>query len=353
MLSIKAVYEVEADNLQEAAHAIAFGQSIGNPEVRTALDTPELIETHVPRYEISGNKIQLDFPIKNFNEEDGINYLLSVLMGGQTDIQSIQSCKLVDLDLNLFSKHLFPRPRYGVTGIRKLLNVYSRPLLCGIVKPKIGLSPFKHAQICEEMALGGCDFIKEDEILNNQAFCPFKERLEAVRSALIGSNILYIPCITGDGLRILKHAQIAEDLGFRFAHVNIWAGLGAYRELRLHSDLGIFFQKSGERVWTTGPYSIDFKVLLKLAHLVGCDIAHVGMKGGYLNEETEELCERIKVLGSTMPSFSCGMKPELVPGLVREFGNDIIITSGGYLCGHPEGPRKGAAAFKEAIHQEV
>ena len=97
------------------------------------------------------------------------------------------------------------------------------------------------------------------------------------------------------------------------------------------------FQKSGDKVWTTGPFSLQPPVLYQLVHLVGCDFAHVGMFGGYLTETVEELRQRIQALQTTIPSFSCGMTPDLGKKIVQTFGTEVMLTSGGWVHGQREG----------------
>jgi 2,3-diketo-5-methylthiopentyl-1-phosphate enolase len=43
------------------------------------------------------------------------------------------------------------------------------------------------------------------------------------------------------------------------------------------------------------------------------------------------------------------MYPGLVPTLMEEMGNDIVIMAGGGIHGHPQGTIAGAKAFRQAI----
>ena len=49
----------------------------------------------------------------------------------------------------------FRGPKYGIDGVRKLLNIKNRPLIGTIVKPKVGLSPEKHAEYAYKSWKGG------------------------------------------------------------------------------------------------------------------------------------------------------------------------------------------------------
>mgnify|MGYP001612480734 FL=1 len=344
---VRARYELKTDDFEKAAIAIVRGQTIGNPSIRAGYESEELVKKHLARYKkTDSGACEVYFPKRNFGHE-GVNYLLSVLMGGQCDIDLIQECRLVDLDISALDS--FRKPRYGVKGIRDLIKVYDRPLIGGIIKPKIGMTPQQVADVCYQMADGGIDFIKEDEILADQAWCPMSERIPMVAKALSKYRVIYAPCITADGKEVLRKARKAVDLGATAVHLNIWCSLGAYQELRRRVNIPIFFQKSGDKVWTTGPYSIDFKVICKLVNAIGCDFAHVGMWGGYMAEQVGELKERILALGNTLPSFSCGVRPEHVPKLRTLFGNDIMISSGGYIGGHPAGVTEAVKEFRRQL----
>lgn len=343
-----AKYEVDSSDIQKAAWEIAQGQSVGNPYKHSLLETPQLIAKHRASFKVRGREISVGYPLCNFGRHDGINYLLSVLMGGQMDIDNIRGCILKELDLGTYETR-YPKPRFGIEKTRDALKAYDRPLLCGIFKPKIGLSPNQMADLAREMAEGGCDILKEDEILSDPYWAPLRQRVPAIMKATKDLNTLYMPCITSDGRETLRRAKYCEDQGVQIVHLNIWSGLGAYKEIRESTQLGIWFQKSGDKVWTTGKYSIDYAVICKLVNLIGCDFAHVGMYGGYMADTIGDLQRRITALGNTWPSFSCGATPELVPTLMQKFGNDIVITSGGAIHSNPKGPRAGAKAFRDAM----
>jgi ribulose-bisphosphate carboxylase large chain len=353
---LKAIYELKSPQLEKAAHALAVGQSVGNPYIRNSRESPELVKKHGATVEsIVGNRVTVGFPAVNFGPRDGIAYLMSVLMGGQMDIDLIESCRLLDIEFGPLLQR-FPGPRFGLDQIRKMTGARDRPLIGGIVKPKIGLTPEQLAEVCYEMADGGLDFIKEDEILGDPPWCPLKKRVPAVAEALKRFKTLYAPCITADGDEVIRRAKLVKSLGATAVHVNLWAGLGSYLKIREKVDIPIFFQKSGDKLLTTGAFSMEFSLLCKLIRLIGCDFTHVGMWGGYMSESEAELLERLQALQGpwcefpkVIPSFSCGAHPGMVQALVKRFGKDIMVSAGGAIHGHPMGTRAGAKAFRQAI----
>ena len=83
-------------------------------------------------------------------------------------------------DINFPDEYInaFKGPKFGIAGIRKTLNIYNRPLLGTIIKPKLGLNPEEHAKVAFEAWLGGCDLVKDDENLTSQSFNNFQKRVE-------------------------------------------------------------------------------------------------------------------------------------------------------------------------------
>ena len=103
--------------------------------------------------------------------------MLSTVLG---NISSSGEVKLVDLEFpQSFLKH-FKGPKFGVQGIRDLLGVYDRPLLNNMIKPCIGLTPEKTAELAYEAAVGGVDIIKDDELVCDPPYCPLVDRVKAV-----------------------------------------------------------------------------------------------------------------------------------------------------------------------------
>ena len=333
---LTATYLVDTDNPQEALNAICRGQSVGNPDILTPYETKDFLDTWAATgkfWREGGDTyvMLVKFPQRNAGAE-GINYLLSVLLGGQCDIDIIRGCRLMSVDLG-YQRHHFKPPRFGITGLRKQLRIPHRAFVGGIIKPKIGLTPKQLAEVVHQMADGGCDFIKEDEILADQFWCPMSQRLPLVAKALEGYPVVYLACVTGDGSEAWRKARRAQQLGATGVHLNVWCGLGTYQDVRQHIKIPIHFQKSGDKVWTTGPFSIEPSVLYQFVNLVGCDTAHVGMYGGYMAEEIKELRKRITALGTTLPTFSCGLTPELAKRIIQQFGTNLAVFSGGWIHG--------------------
>jgi ribulose-bisphosphate carboxylase large chain len=370
-----AKYLLKSNDMLKAACGIAIGQSIGNPSVRLDSETAELLENHLAiildHPENLKNKkeaiVKIAYPIKNFDlEQDGVTQLICTVMGGQMDIEEILSCRLLDIEFPKVFLETFKGPKIGMTEIKKRTNCINRPLLGGIVKPKTGLDIETLKQVCKKMVIGGVDFIKEDEILGNPSCCPFEERVKIVNdvvqneAAKLNKEVFYAPCVNSDLPYLLNRIEFLVDQNIKAYHVNIWSGINMYKYLRSFDfNIAMFYQKSGDRVLTdkNNAYSISWGVLLKLARISGADFIHAGMWGGYLSDTKQDLIEWMSALTSThdlgfnktVPSFSCGAHPGLVDTTVKNFGNDLMMSLGGSMHGHPGGTISGAKAMRQAF----
>jgi ribulose 1,5-bisphosphate carboxylase large subunit-like protein len=359
------VKTIKPGELKKAAWELAIGQSVGNPNVRNRWESEELFETYScvvmhPEADLidrSEGLIKIGFPIINTDwQGDGISHLLCQTMGGQMDIETFDSCRLVHLSFPESVIKQFVGPKFGITGMRKLTGQYDKPFSGAIVKPKTGISPGVLLDMVKELVDGDVDFIKEDEILSNPSFCPLKERVPLISKYLDSckKKIVYTFCINGDAHVILDRARFVAENGGNGIHVNFWSGFGVYNSIRkLDLPLFLHFQKSGDRVITDKRHSfgIDWSVICYLAGLMGVDSIHAGMWGGYLNENEDDLRRILTLLQihNVVPALSCGMHPGLVQATKRRFGNDFIVNVGGAIHGHPAGTKSGARAMRQAI----
>lgn len=359
-------YVQSSKNLIEAAKAIALGQSVGNPEKRSEFETNELFEKYCAKIIYSGNfdqksgYIKVYYPDHNFNYlEDGITHFLTIIMGGQLDIDIIEKCRIESISFSEKFKSVFNGPNLGFSDIRKLTNTYNKPLFGGIIKPKIGLSVDDYVEVIKIYADNGCNFIKEDEILSNQSFCSLEKRLEKIGNYLRNNNIkmVYAPSITCDHLYLEDRIRKVHNLGINGIHINIHSGYGAYKLVKdLNLPIYLHYQKSGDRLWTNPQhnFSINESVLFEIASRCGCSTLHVGMIGGYLNSDSDSLKNTIKTLNSlnSVSALSCGMHPGLVDYINNELGHfDWMANVGGAISSHPLGSAAGVRAMVQSINK--
>lgn len=348
-------------SLREAAWQLAIGQSVGNPNVRNRWETDELFRDHAAIVladekeltSVNSGEVEIGFPVRNLNwEEDGFSQLLCFIMGGQLDIDEITHCAVLSLR---FPSSIQPlKPVYGMSGARWTTDCHARPLLGGIIKPKIGLTPDQLLDMVKEMVDGGVNFIKEDEIKSDPPSCPLVKRLPIISKYLQDKGVIYATCINSDSPYLLERVKLVHEMGGNAVHVNFWSSFGAYRAIR-QLGLPIFqhVQTSGSKILTheAHRFRISFFALCQIWALSGVDSIHVGMIGGYSTTEQGELMRCIDLLRrhNIIPALSCGMNPVNVADVTKKVGNDYMANVGGALHGHPGGTLAGVKAMRQAI----
>lgn len=352
-----ATYRVYSkEGMEKAAWDIAIGQSVGNPNVRNKWESDELFIKHsckVYNIDKDNSLVTIAFPYINLDwETDGVSQLLCMIQGGQSDITHIKECYLTDIEFNKLRANT---PTIGLSKFRERTSNYNKPFLGAIVKPKTGVSKEILLDMVKELIDGGVDFIKEDEILANPAFCTIKDRVPYIMNYLdkVGSKVIYSVCINSDPLYILDRAKFVAMVGGNSVHVNVWSGLGTHKSIRdLNLGLFLHYQRSGiMSVTANRELGISWKVLCKIAALCGIDSIHAGMVGGYSESNRGEIEEVVKLLNDNniIPALSCGMHPGLVDYVTSIIGPNFMANVGGAIHGHPQGTLAGSKAMRQAI----
>src|SRR5512139_1384730 len=144
-----------------------------------------------------------------------LTQLLNVIFG---NISIKPGIRVEHLDLAPSILGQYKGPRFVREGLRKLLGVPSRPILCTAINP-MGHSCEELADMAYSFSLGGMDMIKDDHGLTDQCCSPVEERVkqcaEAVRKANreTGGRTMYIANITAPHREVMKRACFARDAG--------------------------------------------------------------------------------------------------------------------------------------------
>ena len=165
------------------------------------------------------------------------NILTAALGEGAFYSPGIAAIKLMDIEFpKSFLRH-FAGPKFGIQGLRDILEVYDRPLFFGVVKPNLGLSPDDFAELAYQSWLGGLDIAKDDEMLSDVAWSPLRERAAKTGSArlkaerITGEKKIYLANITDEVDRLLNLHDIALEGGANALMVNgMTTGLKRYQD---------------------------------------------------------------------------------------------------------------------------
>ncbi len=261
---------------------------------------------------------------------------------------------------NLLAK--FQGPKFGVPGIRQLMQVPDRPLSLHILKPKMGMTPAQVANQCYQTALGGVDMMKDDEMTSDVYNSKYEDRLKAVMDALERAHAktnkrpIYFLSITDEPRRIFEKAAHAVELGANGLLVCYSAGLPVLRKLAEDPAINVPILLHGSHMIAAQP-RIAWPVFAKLVRLCGGDLmltptfwSSIPMVS--LEEGIRTAHVKLAPLGHIKPMFPmpcAGVYPGLAPVIVGEYGPDIVIPAGGGMLGHPDGYTAGAMAWQQAI----
>lgn len=327
-------YEVHSNDIPRAAHEIAIGQSIGNPNIRSEIEMSDNIQEFSAQVlSIENNTVKIKFPLDAFTWPN-ISQLLCIIQGGQSDIENVQRCRVVDIE----GLPYMDSPVLGLSKFKEKVGAQSRPLFGSIVKPKSGLKLDQLKTIVTQMIDGGSDFIKEDEIMADNSYLPLETRVKAISKIISDKswNGVYAYCINADPLQLYHNLNTLKSNGGDACHINFWSGLGAYSTAR-SAGIITHYQRSGIRILTDpgNKFSIAWSVLVKLGVMAGIDTMHVGMLGGYYpeGESVEETLDAINfcVKNDRVPALSCGMNPKTAAEVQEAIGNNFMANVGGWL----------------------
>ena len=365
-------------SIEKAANEIAAESSIGTWTDLSTMNRriANKLKPHV--FEIKGNRVYIAYPVELF-EKNNMSQILSAVAGNIFGMKMLRSLRLQDIHFPKSIVKSFKGPRFGIKGIRKILNVKTRPLVGTIIKPKVGLDPKNHAKVAYQAWVGGCDVVKDDENLSNMVYNKFEDRIRYTLEARdkaeqeTGEVKVYMPNISAETVEMTRRAEIVKAYGGRYMMVDIltvgWSALQTIRQM--DPDLVLHAHRAGHAAFTRDKkHGISMLTIAKIARLIGVDQLHIGtavgkMEGGpsevevieaeiedeliHPNKSMHVLEQRWHGLKPVFAVTSGGLHPGLVPQLIKLLGKNIIIQMGGGIHGHPDGTVAGAIAARQSV----
>jgi ribulose-bisphosphate carboxylase large chain len=384
---IHAKYWIEtATPLESAATTMADEQSSGT-FVRVPGETDELRERHAARVEairelspvdtpsLPGAKkgpkyhraeVDLSWPLENLGPS--LPNLVATVAGNLFELQQFSGLKLLDIQLPQPFRDRYPGPQFGVPGTRQLAGVPKLPLVGTIIKPSVGLSPEATAAMVAQLAAGGIDFIKDDELQSNGPHCPLEARVKAVMAVLnahaekTGKKVMFAFNITGeiDEMRAAHDIVLAHGGTCVMVSLNS-IGLPGVTALRRHSQLPIHAHRNGWGMLGRSPaLGMSFVAFQKFHRLAGIDQVHVnGIRNKFCEPDDSVIasaraCLTPMVDGpnrgcEVMPVFSSGQwAGQAIDTYNAIRSTDLIYACGGGIVAHPAGIAAGVRSIRLA-----
>ncbi len=358
--------------------ALAIEQSTGT-WVAVPGETPEVRRHHVakvlgvyelPDYEFSVPPsvetrnwvIQVAYPEVNIGSQ--IPMLLTSVVG---NISMGGNIKLLDIRFPQKFVAGFKGPKFGIAGVREILGIPKRPLLNNMIKPCTGYPLELGAELFRQAALGGCDIIKDDELIADASFNSIEGRVKRYMEIEkqvyeeTGEHTLYTVNITDKVPKVFDNAKRAIELGCNALMINYLAvGLPVMQALTEDPNINVpvlAHMDVAGAMYMSPLHGLSSHIVLgKLPRLAGADVVVIPApygKAPVIPDKFKNVAKNLTFplynLRPTFPMPSGGITPSMVPKAMADLGNDIVIGSGGGVHAHPQGPIAGGKAFRQAI----
>ncbi|MFX0116276.1 MAG: type III ribulose-bisphosphate carboxylase [Candidatus Hodarchaeota archaeon] len=357
--------------IETAAEAVADESSVGTWTTVSTMEEQILanLGAKVTNIDKESSEIQVVYPPALF-EPGNISQVLSCIAGNIFGMKAVQRLKLIDVSFPPSFLDTFDGPQLGIEGVQRLLKMEKpRPILGTIIKPKVGLNAKRHAEVAYEAYRGGIDFVKDDENLSSQKFCPFDDRVIATLEKTdqireeTGREVIYAANISASSDIMLKRAEFVKEHGGTCIMIDfVTVGYSSLQFIR-SQNLGLAIH--GHRAMHAAldrvlDHGISMMVLAKFARLGGVDLLHTGTVVGKMEGEKQDITRINQFLQadwskhkSVMPVASGGLHPGFTPRLYELLGPNMVFNYGGGCHGHPEGTRVGAKALAQSLEASL
>ena len=412
LLSVFHIVPGKNMNILQAAAEVAAESSTGtNFTVKTETAFSRQMNALVYKLDLKKNLVWIAYPWRLFDRGGNVQNILTYIVGNVLGMKEVSKLRLIDVWFPPAMLEQYDGPSYTIDDMRKYLNIYDRPILGTIIKPKMGLTSAEYAEVCYDFWVGGGDFVKNDEPQADQDFCPYEKMVEHVKHAMDKAvketgrkKVHSFNVSAADFETMIKRCELIRNAGFEpgsyaFLIDGITAGWMAVQTLRRkYPDVFIHFHRAGHGSFTRKENPIGFSVLVlsKFARLAGTSGIHTGTAGvgkmagspeediiaahnilyfkskGHFFEQSwakipEKDADTIKLekrdrqsqnilredswrgMKKCCPIISGGLNPTLLKPFIDVMGNlDFITTMGAGCHAHPRGTKAGAAALVQA-----
>jgi len=292
--------------------------------------------------------------------------LLATVAGNLFELGPVTGLKLLDIRLPEEFAAAYRGPQFGIEGTRRMASVEGRPLIGTIIKPSVGLGPQETAALVDDLCAAKIDFIKDDELQADGPACPFDARVEAVMRVIdrhaqkSGKKVMYAFNLTGDldQMRRRHDTLLKHGSTCMMASLNS-VGLVGMIELARFGQLPIHAHRNGWGYLARHPLlGWSYIAWQKIWRLAGVDHMHVNGIGNKFAEEDASCIASARECLTPMfaskpctvvPVFSSAQTARQAPATYQGLGStDLIVTAGGGIMAHPQGPAAGVAAMQEA-----
>jgi Ribulose 1,5-bisphosphate carboxylase, large subunit len=358
---LQAIYHTRGDarSIEARARAIAVEQSVEMP--LSAIVDDFVRAEIVGRVESITEKehglfeVRISLAAETIGSDPG--QLINMLFGNTSLHEDVT---LHDVVFPQELINAFGGPRHGLHELRRRVGAPAQALTCSALKPQ-GLSPAKLADLALRFARGGVDYIKDDHGLADQAYSPFRERVEAVAAALrtvapAGDGaVRYVPSLAGDLDAMRGQIAAARRAGVDTVMIApMISGLSNFHRLVREKSRGRL-----RRPLPHGGGGAD-RARVPAGHVVPhprgrCRVfPNYGGRFGYSPDTCRALARAAldgrDGLRPSVPVPAGGMTTDRVPEMLDFYGADVMLLIGGALLEAREHLTEATSAFVAKVH---
>jgi len=399
-------------NLLQAACEVSAESSTGtNFAVKTETPFSREMNSLVYKVDLEKSLVWIAYPRRLRDRGGNVQNIMTYIAGNIFWMKEVSALKLLDMRYPAAMLEQYDGPSYTLDDMREYLQVFDRPILGTIVKPKMWLTSAEYAEVAYDFRVGGGDFVKNDEPQADQDFCPYEKMVIHVKEAMAKAvketghkKVHSFNVSAADYDTMIARCEMVRNSGmekgsYAFLIDGTTAGWMAVQTLRRkYPDVFIHFHRAGHGAFTRPENPIGYNVLVlsKFARLAGASGIHTGTAGvgkmagtpeedvtaahnilnlvadghlfhqsrGTVPETDQDFVKNIildtmheKVLQDDSrrgikkccPIISWGLNPTLLKPFIDVMGNvDFITTMGAGCHAHPGGTQKGATALVQA-----
>ncbi len=404
-------YADKEGSLLSLATEVAAESSTGsNMHVNTATPFSETMNALVYKVDEEKSLVWIAYPTRIFDRGGNIQNIMTYIAGNIFGMSTAKVMRLLDVWFPSTFLEMYDGPSYTLDDMRKYLNVYDRPILGTIIKPKMGLTSSEYAEVCYDYWVWGGDFVKNDEPQANQDFCPFDHTAKFVKEAMDKAvaetghkKVHSFNVSSADFDEMIERCELIKSMfepgSYAFLVDGITAGWMAVQTVRRrYPEVFLHFHRAGHGPNTRkeNPIGFSVPVLSKMARLAGSSGIHTGTAG--VGKMAGDVSEDVTAANQTLfahveghffsqdwgkipatdkdrvnivkedaehhltlmddsrrgmkkccPIISGGLNPLKLQPFVEAIGHvDFITTMGGGVHAHPGGTQKGAMAQRQA-----
>ena len=277
--------------LQAACESAAESSTGTNFLVQTETPYSKMLNALVYKLDLEKDLVWIAYPWRLFDRWWNVQNILTYIAWNVFWMKEVKALKILDVRFPPAMLEQYDGPSYTLDDMRNYLNIYNRPILGTIIKPKMWLTSAEYAEVAYDFWVWGGDFVKNDEPQADQDFCPYDKMVAHIKEAMDKAvketwhkKVHSFNVSAPDYDTMISRCEMIVNSGMEkwsYAFLIDWttAGWMAVQTLRRkYPDVFLHFHRAGHWAFTRPENPIGYTVLVlsKFARLAWASWIHTG-----------------------------------------------------------------------------